>query len=66
VAIFVLIGSLTVAGPVLYYVVAADRAAGPLDEINTFMSEHNAVIMFILFLVLGGKLVGNGIAGLAD
>ena len=66
VAVFVIIGSLTVAGPVLYYLLAANSAAGPLDSIKQFMSEHNAVIMFVLFVVLGAKLIGNGIAGLSD
>ena len=66
VAVFVIIGSLTVVGPVLYYLIAGDRAAGPLAEIKGFMSDHNAVIMMILLLVLGMKLIGNGIAGLTD
>ena len=66
VAVFVVIGSLTVVGPVLYYLIAGDRAAGPLAEIKGFMSDHNAVIMMILLLVLGIKLIGNGIAGLTD
>ena len=66
VAVFVVIGSITVAGPVLYYLLAGDRAASVLGEIKEFMSEHNAVIMMILFLVLGGKLVGDGIATLTD
>ena len=30
------------------------------------MSAHNAVIMMVVLLVLGAKLIGNGIAGLAD
>jgi hypothetical protein len=30
------------------------------------MSQHNAVIMFVLLLVLGAKLLGSGIAGLSD
>ena len=65
VAVFVIIGSLTVAGPVLYYLLAPS-SAGLLGEIKQFMSAHNAVIMFVLLLVLGGKLLGNGIAGLTD
>ena len=60
------LGSLTVAGPVLFYMVAGDRAAGPLASIKEFMSAHNAVIMMVVLLVLGAKLLGNGIAGLAD
>jgi hypothetical protein len=46
--------------------VATDKAAGPLDTIKQCMSDHNAVIMFVLLLVLGAKLIGNGIAGLTD
>jgi threonine/homoserine/homoserine lactone efflux protein len=66
IAIFVVIGSLTVAGPVLFFVLASERAAKPLASIKDFMSAHNAVIMMVLLLVLGAKLLGDGIAGLAD
>ena len=66
IAVFVIIGSVTVAGPVLFYVVAPQKATGPLNSIKDFMSEHNAVIMMILFLVLGAKILGQGIGGLAD
>jgi hypothetical protein len=50
---------------VLFYLLVPD-SAGPLGSIKQFMSEHNAVIMFVLLLVLGAKLLGNGIAGLSD
>jgi hypothetical protein len=30
------------------------------------MSAYNAVIMMVVLLVLGAKLIGNGIAGLTD
>jgi threonine/homoserine/homoserine lactone efflux protein len=66
IAVFVVVGSLTVAGPVVYFVVAGDRATGPLNSIKQFMGEHNAVIMMILLVVLGAKLVGDGIGGLAE
>jgi threonine/homoserine/homoserine lactone efflux protein len=66
IAVFVAIGSVTVAGPVLFDVFAAEKASGPLDAIKQFMSDHNAVIMMIIFLVLGAKLIGNGIAGLSS
>jgi threonine/homoserine/homoserine lactone efflux protein len=65
IAIFVIVGSITVAGPVLFYLFAQRQAAGPLASIKDFMSEHNAVIMMIVLLVLGAKLVGSGIAGLS-
>ena len=66
VAVFVVIGSLTVVGPVVWYLVGGDRAARPLASIEQFMSDHNAVIMMVVLLVLGAKLIGNGVAGLAD
>lgn len=66
VAVFVVIGSLTVAGPVLYYLAARDSAKGALDTMKQFMSDHNAVIMMVLFIVLGVKILGNGIAGATD
>ena len=66
IACFVVIGSLTVAGPVVFYVIASRRAAGPLESIKDFMAAHNAVIMMVVLLVLGAKLLGSGIAGLTD
>lgn len=65
-AVFVVIGSLTVAGPTIWYLVAPERAAKPLDSLKDFMSGHNAVIMMVVLLLLGTKLLGNGVAGLAD
>jgi hypothetical protein len=65
VAVFVVLGSVTVAGPVLFFLLASSQAAGPLGAVKEFMSDHNAVIMMVVLLVLGAKLVGNGIAGIA-
>jgi threonine/homoserine/homoserine lactone efflux protein len=65
-AVFVVIGSLTVAGAVLFFVVAADKATGPLTSIKEFMSDHNAVIMMVILLILGAKLVGDGLAGVTN
>jgi hypothetical protein len=64
VAVFVVIGSLSVAGPVLFFLLAPARAAAPLATIKEFMSDHNAVIMMVILLVLGLKLLGAGIGGL--
>lgn len=64
VAVFVIIASVTVAGPVLYFVVAPGSAGGPLASIKQFMSDHNAVIMCVLLLVLGVKILGQGLGAL--
>jgi hypothetical protein len=37
-----------------------------LESVKQFMADHNAVIMMVLLLVLGGELLGEGVAGLAD
>ena len=65
-AVFVVIGSVTVAGPVLAYLFMGERAERALGEIKQFMSDHNAVIMAVVCLVLAAKLIGSGIGGLAD
>ena len=62
IAVFVALGSVTVAGAVLVYLVDARRAARPLDAIKRFMSDNNAVIMMVVLLVLGTKLLGDGLA----
>jgi threonine/homoserine/homoserine lactone efflux protein len=66
VAVFVVLGSLTVVGPVVVYLVAQDASAKALAGMKTFMSDHNAVIMMVVLLVLGAKLFGDGISGLAS
>lgn len=63
VAVLVAIGSLTVAGAVGMFLVAPRASAAPLQAVKVFMSDHNAVIMFVVLLVLGVKLIGQGVAG---
>jgi len=63
VAVFVAIGSVTVAGAVLFALVAPRRSAAPLAAVKQFMSDHNAVIMMVVLLILGAKLIGDGLGG---
>ncbi|MHB1138288.1 MAG: GAP family protein [Microthrixaceae bacterium] len=65
VAVFVAIGSVTVVGAVLFYLIGGSRSTQALASMKAFMSTHNAVIMTVLFLVLGAKILGQGIAGLS-
>ncbi len=62
IGVFVVVGSLTVAGPVVVSLLAPERSARPLASIKEFMSAHNAAIMMIVLLLLGAKLLGNGLA----
>jgi threonine/homoserine/homoserine lactone efflux protein len=65
VAVFVIIGSLTVVGSVVLFVLGGDAAKKPLATMEEFMSAHSNVIMMVVLLVLGAKLVGNGLAGVS-
>jgi Sap, sulfolipid-1-addressing protein len=60
--VFATLGSVTVAGAVLCYLVAPERAARPLEAIKRFMSDNNAAIMMVVLLLLGAKLLGDGLA----
>ena len=62
IAAFVLIGSVTVVGAVLFYVVAPARAARPLAAVKQFMADNNATIMMVVLLLLGVKFLGDGLS----
>jgi RsiW-degrading membrane proteinase PrsW (M82 family) len=63
--VFIIVASLTVALPVLIYFFMPDRAEGILDSWEAWLGENNATLMFVLLLVLGVVLLGQGIGGLA-
>jgi threonine/homoserine/homoserine lactone efflux protein len=63
-AVFVAVATLGPAAPVVVYFALGERAARSLDALKTFLSVHNAAIMAVLCLIIGAKLIGDGIAGL--
>ncbi|WP_426310350.1 GAP family protein [Cellulosimicrobium sp. E-16] len=62
--VFALVASLGVATPVFIYLFMGSRAATMLDELKAWMIHNNAVIMAVLLLVLGAKMLGDGVASL--
>lgn len=64
-AVYVAIGTLGPGIPVGIYFAMGERAKRLLDELKTWMGTNNAAIMAVLCLVIGAKLIGDGIAGLA-
>lgn len=62
--VFALVASVGVATPVFIYLFMGDRAAAMLDELKAWMIHNNAVIMAVLLLVLGAKMLGDGVAAL--
>jgi threonine/homoserine/homoserine lactone efflux protein len=63
-AVFILVGTLGPGIPVAIYFVLGDRARRLLDDLKTRMAANNAAIMAVLCLVIGAKLIGDGISGL--
>lgn len=64
--VYVALGSITVAGSVLFFFLSPGRAAGPLAAVGQFMSDNSAVIMMVVLLLLGAKLLGDGLGGVAS
>ena len=64
-AVFVVVGTLGPGAPVALYFALGDRATRLLDELKQWMGAHNAAIMAVMCLVIGAKLVGDGISALA-
>lgn len=59
--VFVVVGSLTIAGPVVYYLVGGDGAKAELDAMKGWLALHNAAVMTVLFLVFGVDLIAKGL-----
>jgi threonine/homoserine/homoserine lactone efflux protein len=62
--VFVLIGTLGPGIPVVIYLAMGERAERLLGELKLWMAGNNAAIMAVLCLVIGAKLLGDGISGL--
>jgi hypothetical protein len=60
--VFAVVASAGVVSPVVIYFAMGDRAAAVLDELKTWMVRNNAAIMAVLLLVLGTKMLGDGIS----
>jgi threonine/homoserine/homoserine lactone efflux protein len=63
-AVFVVIATLGPGLPVAIYFAMGDRATRMLDELKQWMGAHNTAIMAAMCLVIGAKLLGDGISGL--
>lgn len=63
-AVFVLIATLGPGIPVAIYFVMGERARHMLEELKEWMGHNNAAIMAVICLVIGVKLIGDGISAL--
>src|ERR1019366_5210081 len=56
-AVFIALGSVTVATPLVIYLAMGAKAAGILDGWRAWLAANNAAVMLVLFLVFGVLLV---------
>ncbi|GAA2448254.1 GAP family protein [Agromyces soli] len=61
IVIFTVIAACSVAVPVIAYLVASARMAGPLESLRHWLVHNNATVMAVLLLVIGVVLIGKGI-----
>jgi hypothetical protein len=64
VLVFAVVAGAGVSVPVVIYFSMGTRAAEILDELKSWMIHNNAVIMAVLLLVVGAKILGDGISTL--
>ena len=63
--VFVVVGSLTIVGPVVYRLAGGENARKGLDSAKGWLALHNDAVMTILFVVFGVDLVAKGIPPLS-
>jgi threonine/homoserine/homoserine lactone efflux protein len=66
VVVFMILASLTIGIPVIWYLVAGESAKAKLDTLRGYLVQYNWVIMCVLFLVLGAKLIGESLPAFFD
>jgi threonine/homoserine/homoserine lactone efflux protein len=61
IAVFTVIAAASIAVPVIGYLVASAKMAGPLESMRHWLVRENAVVMAVLLLVIGVAMVGKGV-----
>ena len=63
--VFVVLGSITIAGPVVYYFLAGQRAERELTALKNWLALHNAAVRTVVLLVFGVDLIAKGLGPLS-
>ena len=61
IAVFTVIAGSTIAVPVIAYLVASDKMAGPLESTHDWLLKENKTVMAVLLLVIGVAMIGKGL-----
>jgi hypothetical protein len=63
-AVFVVLGSLSIGVPVVFYLLGGEKARVTLDGWKSWLSANNVAVMAVLFLVFGFVLLSKGLGSL--
>jgi hypothetical protein len=63
IVVYVIIGAIGVAAPLVVMISLGDKARGILENWKSWLGLNNATVMAVLLLVFGVVLVGKGVAG---
>ncbi|MFZ1488747.1 MAG: GAP family protein, partial [Ilumatobacteraceae bacterium] len=64
VVVFVAVGSCTVVGAVVVRLLGGQRGESLLDSVREFMVANSTAITVFVLLILGAKVLGDGLVGL--
>jgi hypothetical protein len=64
-AVFTIIATIGVAVPMAIFLFMGSKAASTLQSLKEWMARNNTAVMAVLLLIIGIKLVGDAITGLA-
>ena len=59
--VFVAVGSLTIAGPVIYYLTGGADAKTRLNEMKDWLTIHNSAVTAVVFIIFGVDLIAKGV-----
>ena len=63
-AAYTVVACVSVAVPVVAFVVAPDRVRHRLEKLRELLVRHNAAIMSVVLIVIGAALIGGGLSDL--
>lgn len=63
-AVFIVIASISVIVPVLWYLIAPNSAGRALGGMQTWLVANSSVVIAVVLLLIGVNLIGKGVGGL--
>jgi hypothetical protein len=63
--VYVLLGTATISAPVVWHLVAPGHADRQLERARVWLTQNTAIILTLLFFIIGVVLIGSGITGLS-